>query len=130
MLDVLHALFQQVRTPGATAVEESERVARLRIRAERDHAELRSRLAKPKRSLDALVDPIGRHADVGDDNIWPFDLDRFEQRVEVTAGGRDFEIRLGLEQAPYTLANEVVVLGEHEAYRHSDQHMTARPFRP
>ena len=47
--------------------------------------------------------------------------------VEVAAGCNDLEVGLRLEQAPDTLANEVMVFRQHEAYRHGDQHMTAPP---
>jgi len=53
-----------------------------------------------------------------------------EQRIEIAAGRNDLEVRLRLEQTPDTLANEVVVFRQHEAYRHRDQHMTAPPSRP
>ena len=52
-------------------------------------------------------------------------LDRGEQRVEVAADGDDLELGLRLEQAPHALADEVVVLGEHEADRHAAEHTTA-----
>ena len=52
------------------------------------------------------------------------DLDRFEQRIEIAASGGDFHVRLGIEQAADTFANEVVVFRQNKANRHSDQHMT------
>ena len=124
LLDVVHALLQQIRATRGPALEERERIARLRIGAEHDDAELRSRLAKPEGGLDALVGPVRRHPNVGDDDVWVLGLDGGEQRSEVAARCNDFEVRLRLEQTPDTLANEVVVFRQHQAYRHGDQHMT------
>ena len=45
-------------------------------------------------------------------------VDRVEQRVEVAAHGGDLEVGLRLEQAPHALADEVVVVGQHEPDRH------------
>ena len=61
-----------------------------------------------------------RHADVRDDDVRPLGVDRSEQRVEVAAHGRDLEVGLRLEQPPDALADEVVVLGEHEPDRHGE----------
>ena len=115
---ILHALLQEVGAPRAAALEEREHVARVRVLAEHDDADLRVRLAQPLGGLDPLVGVARRHADVGDDDVRPLRVDRGEQRVEVAAHGRDLEVGLGLEQAPDALADEVVVLGEHEPDRH------------
>ena len=45
-------------------------------------------------------------------------LDRGEQRLEVAADGDDLDVRLRLEQTTDALADEVVVVGEHDADRH------------
>ena len=45
-------------------------------------------------------------------------IDGLEQRLEVAADGDDLEPGLGLEQAPHALADEVVVLREHDPDRH------------
>ena len=46
-------------------------------------------------------------------------VDRVEQRVEVPAHGDDLEVGLRLEQAPHSLADEVVVVGQHDPDRHT-----------
>ena len=69
--------------------------------------------------LDALVEPVRRHADVGDHDVGLLRVDGREQRVEVAARGDDLELRLGLEQPPNSLADEVVVVGEHDPDRHA-----------
>ena len=68
--------------------------------------------------------PSRRHPNVGDDDIWVLGLDGGEQRSEVAARCNDLEVGLRLEQTPDTLANEVVIFRQHQAYRHGDQHMT------
>ena len=85
------------------------------------------RLAQARRGLDALVDAVRRHADVGDDDVGPLGVDGREQRVEIAADGDDLDLRLGLEQAAYTLADEVVVVGEHDPDRHEPRRMTQWP---
>jgi hypothetical protein len=67
---------------------------------------------------DPLVGTLRWHADVGDDDVRSFRIDRSEQRIEVTSHGCDFELRYRLEQLPDPLADEVVVLGQHEPDRH------------
>ena len=79
------------------------------------------RLAQPLGGLDPLVGVARRHADVGDDDVRPFRVDRGEQRVEIAAHGRDLEVGLRLEQTPDALADEVVILGEHEPDRHGQR---------
>ena len=76
------------------------------------------RLAQPLGGLDPLVGVARRHADVGDDDVRPFGLDRGEERIEIAARGHDLQVGLRLEQTPETLTDEVVILGEHEPDRH------------
>ena len=60
----------------------------------------------------------GRHADVRDDDVGLLGLDRLEQRVEVLANRCDLEVVSSREQPSQGLADEVVVIGEHEPDRH------------
>ena len=50
-------------------------------------------------------------------DVRPSRLDRSEQRIEIATRGDDVEVGLCREQAPDALADEVVVLGEHQANR-------------
>ena len=124
LLDVLHALLQEVGAARAAVLEERERVARRRVLAEHDDADLRMRLAQPLGGLDPLVVVPRRHADVGDDDVRPLRVDRGEQRVEVAAHGGDLEVGLRLEQAPHSFAHEVVVVGQHQPDRHGVEDTT------
>ena len=118
LTDVLHALLQEVGASRAPVLQERERVGRVRVLAEHDDADLRVRLVQPLGGLDPLVGVAGRHADVGDHDVWPLHVDGGEERIEVTARRCHLEPRLRLEQPPDALADEVVVLREHEADRH------------
>ena len=68
--------------------------------------------------LNTFICAPRRHADVGHNHIGPLCVNRDEQRVQVVADGGDLEVRPCLEQPPDPLANEIVILGEHEPDRH------------
>ena len=53
-------------------------------------------------------------------------VDGRQERVEVVTDGHDLDLLMRLEQAPQALSDEVLVLGEHDANRHSDEN-TAVP---
>jgi len=53
LLDVLHAFLQQIRAGRRSALEECERVARLRIRAQHDHTPSSGSFREPEGGLDA-----------------------------------------------------------------------------
>src|SRR5207244_1648766 len=82
---------------------------------------LRVRLAKPACRLDSLIGAVRGHADVGDDNVRMLRVDGREQRVEVAACGDHLDLGVCLEQASHALANEVVILREHETDRHTNR---------
>jgi hypothetical protein len=50
----------------------------------------------------------------------PFSATGREQRVEIVADGCDLEVVLRLEQPPKPLADEVLILGEHDPDRHRE----------
>ena len=97
--EIVHTLLQEVGAPRAAALEQREKVARDRVLAEHDDADLGVRLAQSPGGLDPLVGVARRHADIGDDDVRPLSVDRCEQRVEVAADGRDLDLRMRLEQA-------------------------------
>ena len=96
---------------------EREDVARVRVLAEHDDADLWIRLTQSLGGLNPLVGVARRHADVRDDDVRLLGSDRSEQRVEVAADGCDIEVGMRVEQAPDALTDKVVVLGEHEPNR-------------
>jgi hypothetical protein len=73
---------------------------------------------------DSLIEIAGGHPDVGNHDIGRLLVDRGQERVEVAAHGSDLDLRHRLEQTAHSLADEVVVVGEHEPNRH------ARRIRP
>ena len=92
LVDVLHALLQEVGAALASAFEEGERVTRRRVLAEHDDTDLRMRLTKPHRSLDPLVGLARWHANVGDDDVRRLVIDSREQRVEVVTDRDDLHL--------------------------------------
>jgi hypothetical protein len=118
LLEIVHAFLQEIRAPRAATLEQREHVGRVRVLAEHDDADVRVRLAQLLRGPDALVGSGRRHANVGDDDVRPLGVDRRQQRVEVATRGRDLHVGVRLEQAPDALANEVVILGQHETDGH------------
>ncbi len=118
LLEILHALLEEVGTPRAAALQEREHVARVRVLAEHDDADLRVRLAQPLGGLNPLVGVARRHADVGDDDVRrsASTAASSESRSPQTAATSRSGSRL--EQPPDALTDEVVVLGEHEPDRH------------
>ena len=118
LVDVLHPLLEEVGATRATAVEEREGIARIRVLAEHDDADVRVRLAQPLGSLDPLVGIPGRHPDVGDDDVRPLRVDRVEKGIEIVADGGDLDVGHRLEQTLHAFADEVVIVRQHDPNRH------------
>ncbi len=76
---------------------------------------------QPFCGLDPFVGVPGWHPDVCQDHVGALGVDGSEQGTEIAAHRRDLELGLRLEQAPDSLANEVVVLREHEPNRHGQR---------
>ena len=71
--------------------------------------------------LDALVRIARWHADVSDDDIRGEFVDRAQQRVQVAADAGHLQLGLGRQQSANPLADEVVVLGQHQPDRHEQR---------
>ena len=69
----------------------------------------------------ALVGAGRRHADVGEHDVGRRGARPPDQRVEVFAHARDLDVGDAVEQARDGLANEVVVLGDHDPDRHAGE---------
>jgi hypothetical protein len=102
-----------------SATSASTTFGSMTVLAEHDDADAGVRLAQPAGCLDSLVGVARRHPDVGEDDVGTLLVDRGEQRVEIAADGGDVEGRFRFEQSPDALADEVVVVGEHEPDRHA-----------
>ena len=84
-------------------------------------------LAQRVRGAHALVGAGRRHPDVGEHDVGELGVDGRQQLVEVAARADDLEVRLRLEQADDALADEVAVLGDHDAHGHRPE--VTRPLR-
>ena len=69
LVDVGHALLQEVGAPLGSAVEQLERVAGLDVLAEHDDAELGMRLAQLRGGAHTFVGAGRGHADVGEHDV-------------------------------------------------------------
>ena len=118
LVEILDPLLQKVGTSLTPTLQKREHESRGRVLAEHDDTDLGARLAQPGRHLDSLVRVRGRHPDVRDDDVGLLGLDRLEQGVEVLANRCDLEVVSSREQPSQGLADEVVVIGEHEPDRH------------
>ena len=119
----MDALLEQVGAPVGTRLEQRERITRLRILAEDDHADLRMTFAQPGGNLDPLVGTRGRHAYVGQDDVGPVSIDCFQQGLEVAARRRDLDVVGSCEELRDSLTDNQAVVGEHDSGRH-DQTIT------
>jgi hypothetical protein len=118
--EVVDPFLQEIGATSGAAFEQGDGIGRFAVLAQHDDADLRMRRPKPIGSLDPLIDPGRRHADVGEHDIGLLVLDRGQQRLEIAAGGHDLDLGVGCEQAPHPLANEIVVVGEHDSDRHNE----------
>ena len=95
--DVVDSLLEEICAAGRAALQQGERVARVCVLTEDDHADLRMRLAETRRRLDPLVGPARRHANVGNHDVGLLGGDGGEQRIEIGADRDHFEVGLRLE---------------------------------
>jgi len=116
LLDVAHALLQEVPEPRRAVLEEVVRVRLLRELRQDDDADVRVLLADALRGVDALGRVRRRHADVGEDGLRAQLLDRRQELVEGGRGAEEVDAVRCLEQRARSLADEVVILGEHDAH--------------
>src|SRR6202035_4182862 len=98
LLDVVDALFEEVRAAGRATLQQCKCIARLCVLTEDDNTNLWVLLAKTRGRLDPLSGSARRHTNVGDDDVGFLGLDGGEQRIEIGAGRDDFEVGLRLEQ--------------------------------
>ena len=118
LLDVADALLQEVGTALAAALEEGERVARGRVLAEHDDADLGVRLAQPLAAwMPSSAPPGGMRMSVTTTSGRSASTAASsESRSPQTAATSRSSWRL--QQAPDAFADEVLVFGEHEPDRH------------
>jgi hypothetical protein len=93
------------------------------VLAEHDDADLRARVPQGRGEPDALVGPVGRHADVGHDHVGLFGRDDSLERGKIANGRHDLHVGVMPQQLAEALADEKVVLRQ----RHADRHGTIVP---
>ena len=70
---------------------------------------------------DAFVGTSRGHADVGDDHIGGVLLDALEERRQVGSDTDELEVALSGEEATHAVAQQDVVLGQHDPDRHGEK---------
>src|SRR4029077_1584263 len=53
-------------------------------------------------------------------DVWMLAFDRGLERIQVRAGGDNFDVFGDTQELAHTLANDVAVVGEHDANRHRE----------
>ena len=115
LVDVGDPFLQQVAEPAGAVLQQVVGVVLLDELREHDDADLRMARADLLGRLDPFVRARGGHADVGQDGVGGVLLDGGEQLV---AGGRradELDLIGGGQERGCTLADQVVILGEHHA---------------
>jgi hypothetical protein len=108
------ALLEHVRTAGGAVPEQRERVVRLDVLAQHDHADLGVRVAQRSRHLYAFVGACRRHPDVGDDGVGLVLLDFGEEAIAILADGHHLDLRVACEHLLDRLAREEGIVGNHD----------------
>lgn len=69
--------------------------------------------------VDALALEVGRHPDIGNEDVGLGVLDTGDQLIEVSGDAHDLEILFGRYEGLHTLADQQAVIGqEHADLRH------------
>ena len=109
---------QAAPSHGGAAVEQGERVDGVGELTEQDDAHRGMGVAQLGGDPDPLVDVRRRHADVREDDVGQLTLADLAQGVEVAHGGDDLHRVVQRQELANALADEQVVLSEHDADRH------------
>ena len=118
LVDVGHALFQQIGATACALLEERERVLGLRVLAQDDDAHGGPLRPQALRGAKALVSAGRWHADVRDDHLGVVLLDGSLEIGKIDAARQQLDFFGGLEELPDAFAEQVVILGEHHTDRH------------
>jgi hypothetical protein len=115
VVEFADAGLEQVAQAVRAVAEQLHGVAGVRILGQDDDAGLGMVLPDSLGRFDALGLVTGRHPDVGQDGVGFQLSDRDEQFAGVPDAGQHVDLAGVLEQPPGALADEVVVLGDHDA---------------
>ena len=97
VLEVVDAVLEQVAGAARAVVEQRERVVRLEVVGEHEHAGVRVGVLDAAREREALVGARRRHADVDHRDVGRVGVDEREQLVGV--GGLPVDVEAGLGRA-------------------------------
>jgi hypothetical protein len=113
-------VLQQIAEPLGAVLEQLEGVRLVGVLGQDDDPDLGMVAADRVGGLDALQ-VVGRHADVREHHVGRETTDRVEKLFGVPHRGNDLDLTGVLEQPARALANQVVVLCDHdpEALRQS-----------
>ena len=125
LADVEHAVLEQVAE--AAERDQLDGVGRLDVLGEDEHAQLWVRLLDLPRCARALVGEGRRHPDVQDDEVGIVLGDRGQQPVASPERGDDLVSGV-LEQSPEPLAQQHLVLGDHDPHGSSAVSVVPAPW--
>ena len=121
--DVGHPVLQQVTDPFGVVLEQPERVPRLEILRQHEHADLGMLGSDRVGGDEAFVGVGRRHLDVDDHEVGTLCCDGAEQLVGIAGLGDDLEARL-FEEEGNALADERRVVGD--GYSHGSSACSRR----
>src|SRR5262249_18601258 len=122
-------VLQQVADTFGALRQEVERVLRLDVLREHEHARLWVLLADLARGAQALVGVRRRHADVDDRDLGAVGTHLEEELLRVARLADHLEARV-LEQTRDALAEKHGVFGEHDAHRYDSKGISATTLVP
>ena len=112
--EVPDAGFEQVAEAVGAVAEQLYGVGGVGVLGQDDDADLRVVLPDRVGRVDSFDLVAGGHPDVGEDRVGPELPDRGEQFVAVADAGEHVDLAGVLQQPAGALADEVVVLGDHD----------------
>ena len=113
--EVGHALLEQVADALGRVLEQPQRVARLEVVGEHEHADVGVLAADLLRGDEPVVGVAGRHADVEDRHVRPRQRDAAQRLGRRARLADDFDVGLG-QQPREPFAQQRLVVGEHYAH--------------
>ena len=120
-------VLQQVRKTAVSAAEQREGVRLVVVRGQHDHTGIGVRVPDRVRAVDPLELERRRHLDVGDHHVGHLLGGGLEQRRRVGGHPDDLDVIVGIEERPDALANQDVVLPQHDSDAHATHTVLSMP---
>ena len=112
-----NTVLEQVRVPGGTLTQQRDRVLGFVVLGEDHDPGPRVLLADDPRRADPLVGEIGWHANIGHHHLGHVFGGSGEELVVVTRHANDVDVSRDGEESAHSLADDEVVVREHDANR-------------